>query len=273
MNAIPTRSCTVWADRLAARDIEAILDVAEGWSTDARLHVLSPYAEDDVDDDLSSEHPWSTEWTGVAVVVHGAAIVVPIVGEWPFGPDRHADDIDLSDVTAADLVRALRSITIEEADIDDAGRRFSAHDASMQRILDVMLAHVQSDPQFASIVEECDDGMGELLCEMGMDEHGLPVLLMESGTNHYDVDVPHPARLALSRMEPLCLTARSLGMDIGTERVNAVVLTPVRSMESLETLTGTPIDTIEIMRILRKHATDLAAAGIPAYDIQQEQPA
>lgn len=273
MTTFQTRSCTVWADRLAARDIEAILDVAEAWSTDARLHVLSPYANDDVVDDLSSEHPWSTEWTGVAIVVHGAAIVVPVIGEWPFGPDRHADDVDFSSLTAADLLKALQAITIEEADIEDAGRRFSAHDASMQRILDIMLAHAQSDPRFAPIIETCDDGMGELLCEIGMDEHGLPVLFMESDFDQYDIDVEHSARLALSRAEPLCLTAHSKGMDLGEERVHAVVLTPVRSMESLETMTGTPIDTIEIIRILRTHAAALAAAGIPAYDAEQEQSA
>jgi hypothetical protein len=273
MTTIPTRSCTVWADRLTARDIEAILGVAESWSDDVRLHVLSPYRDDDVDDELSSEHPWSTEWTGVAIVVHGAAVLVPVVGEWPFGPDRHADDVDFSSVTATDLLTALQAITIEEADIDDAGRRFSAHDASMQRILDVMLAHAHSDARFAPIIERCDDGMGELLCEMGMDEHGLPVLFMESDCDQYDIDVEHSARLALSRAEPLCLTAKSMGMDLGDERVHAVVLTPVRSMESLETMNGTPIDTIEIIRILRFHASALAAAGIPAYDEPQEQPA
>jgi len=263
---IPIRPAAVYGERIPIRDVVAILDVAENWSEDARIVVLSPYADEETEDEIQAEHPWTTEWTGVAVVVHGAAILVPVVGEWPFGVDRHADEIDVSTLTAEDLVRALRRMTLHERDPKDAGHRFAEHDASMQRTLDLMTAHAQSDPVNAAIVAECDDGEGTLLCEMGMDEHGLPVLFMESPSNQYDVDVEHAARLAVSRVEPLCMTARGMERHLDGVRMNVVVLTPVRSMESLETLEGRVVDPIEIVRLLSAHADALTRAGIPAFD-------
>jgi hypothetical protein len=267
---IPLRPAAVYGEPTAVRDVEAILDVAEHWSEDARLVVLHPYDDEGEEDEIQAEHPWTTEWTGVAVVVHGAAVLVPVVGEWPFGPDRHADDVDPSTLTPADLVSALRRMTLHERDARDVGHRFAEHDASIQRILDLMIAHARTDPVNAAIVAECDDGDGTLLCELGMDEHGLPVLFMESASNQHDVDVDHAARLALSRIEPLCMTAHGMERHLDGEKTSVVVLTPVRSMESLETMEGSVTDPVEIVRLLSTHAAALTRAGIPAFDQQQE---
>jgi hypothetical protein len=272
-DVIPIRPAAVYGERIPIRDVETILDVAKRWSEDARLVVLSPYADEEDDDGIQAEHPWATEWTGVAVVVHGAAILVPVVGEWPFGADRHADDVDVSTLTAEDLVEALRRMDLHERDPKDVGHRFAEHDASMQRTLDLMIAHAQSDPANAAIIAECDDGEGTLLCEMGMDEHGLPVLFMESASNQHHVEVDHAARLAVSRVEPLCMTAHGMERHLDGVHMTVVLLTPMRSMEFLETLEGQVMDPIGIVRLLSTHADALTRAGIPTFDHTTEHAA
>lgn len=257
MNAI--RPVCVYGEQVAVDDIGAILDVAEGWSPDARIHLLHPYLEDDeVDETPTGEHPWTTEWTGVAVVVHGAAVLVPIVGEWPFGPDMHADDLDPRTITVPQMIAALRRITVQKRNGRDPNDRFHEEDRSMQRILDILVAHAQADGRSAEIVEECDDGDGTLLCEVAMDEHGLPVLFMESPSGHYDVDVDHETRLAISRVEPLCMTAFSKEMDFDGESVSTVLLSPVRGMENPATLEGKVHDPVEIIRIMSEQAARTA---------------
>lgn len=269
---IPLRRAIARGTSITIGDIEAILDAAEAFPEDARLRLVLPHMDDEADANADPERPWATEWTGVAVNVHGAEILVPVVGEWPFGAERHADDIDVRTLVVTDLIAPLRAVTTVIHEASESGARFIGQDESMERIMAVLMAHAQTDhPELVAYGDEHDEGV--VLCEVAMDEHGLPILFVENSNGPIDVDIDHGKRLAIARLEPLCMVASSFETQIDGVRTSRILLSPVHDEMSLETIETTSHDALGVIRTLNDHAAALKSAGIPAYDENQERDA
>lgn len=241
------RPSAAYGPAVTIGDMASITDAAEGFPEGAHVLVVPP-----------EDAPWGADWYGLALIVQDESVLMPVVGEWPLGPGRYTLPEDLEAVTPADLLPALRSIATGIRNPGDLDSSFEAANQSMERILTVALAYLAAEQ--SDLLAKADPGDGVLLCEVGMESDGSPIVWVESDDMHR-VGMPTDVVETLRSSEPLLMVAHSRDdyeMDEGI--VPTVILSPLNNDEQGTSMEGTVPSPVEILRILGRRPEDDVSA-------------
>ena len=233
------RPSAAYGPKLVFDDLDAILDSVVAFPDDAGVVLVK-----------QADNPWGAGYPGLALTVHGASILLPVIGAWPLGGGEGHPPIDLALIGPQDLVPALRAISKTYQGVRrNSQSSFTEANASMDEIVSFALAFWQStDP---AVANQFDQGEGEFLCEIGMADDGSPLIWIENGDDVHLIDLPPQSSDMLVVNQPLLLLAHERAdyeiKGIGKPTVLLSALNSDDNGTSMEAQMPSPIDILRII--------------------------